>query len=230
MEMGREDFFYHLLPYSFSLYFLLFSIFQRIWTISVFFIFTAGVNKTKLMRYSLAIFLVLFGYVLQAQDTVYTYLDSKWKKYKQEKANYYRKDYRNKNKSWIVTDYYLDGQLQMSGVYKEKKLKTRNGKFIRYYENGNKESEGRYSDDKREGVWIFWYENRTIDRKGEYSEGKMIGDYVSASSLAPRTPNLLLIPARIHIVAIGYPLYFSFEELLVNILDLFSRYTGIYAA
>ena len=121
-------------------------------------------------------FLLLFCYNLLAQDTITIYYDKDWKELKNKSnATYYRKAYQNENKIWVAKDYYMSKKIQMIGSYNSNKMKTREGHFVYYYENGNKETEGNFIKDRREGLWTSWFE--TGEKKSElnYKNGDLDG-------------------------------------------------------
>ena len=124
------------------------------------------------MKYLTLILFIFSTYYANGQDTIITFFDKKWEKCQENNAAYYQRAYKNEHKLWIVNDYYISGQLQMSEVYKKKKSKIKHGHFIYYHENGIKKSEGDYIDDKTTGHWITWYKNGSIDSEGEYEKGK----------------------------------------------------------
>lgn len=124
------------------------------------------------------IHLLLFIFIASfanAQDEITAYFDSNWDKCKEENAVFYQKASKNDQKLWVVNDYYINGQLQMSAVYKKKNKKIRHGQFVSYYENGQKELEGEFIDDKGTGYFTYWFENGNIDSKGEFIDGKLEG-------------------------------------------------------
>lgn len=51
----------------------------------------------------------------------------------------------------------------------------KDGKYEKWYENGLKECEGEYMEEKKFGYWIFWYENGNKKFEGEYMEDKKLG-------------------------------------------------------
>src|SRR5579862_9961845 len=46
------------------------------------------------------------------------------------------------------------------------------GLWISYYKNGNKQSEGHYHQGQREGLWIYYYKNGNKESEGHYYQGK----------------------------------------------------------
>jgi len=121
-------------------------------------------------------FLLLFSVTtsIYAQDTLFTYLNKKWKKTDKEHASYYRKTVMVSKNNWSVQDFYLDGQLQMSGFYLSKRAKKKNGHFVYYYSNGAKKSEWNIVKNKLIGPYKSWYRDSTAKEEGEYSrKGKI---------------------------------------------------------
>lgn len=111
-----------------------------------------------------------------ASDTTLIYLDDDWKKCKKYEATYIRKLYKENN-YWIVKDYFRSKQLQMSGRYKKKNLKVKDGDFIYYYKNGQKSSMVNYVNNLKNGEYISWYKNGVIHFKGNYLLGKKTGEW-----------------------------------------------------
>jgi antitoxin component YwqK of YwqJK toxin-antitoxin module len=68
--------------------------------------------------------------------------------------------------------YYSNKQKQMEGEYKDNK---RNGDWVYYYENGNKWSEGSFADGLDVGTRTVYYENGKMRYQGKYNKGKQVG-------------------------------------------------------
>ena len=45
----------------------------------------------------------------------------------------------------------------------------------KWYENGQKKSEGHVKDAKMHGKWTYWYENGQINREGYFEDDKSVG-------------------------------------------------------
>jgi len=148
------------------------------------------------------LFFILISKFLYSQDTITTYYDSEWEKISDSNnAVFYRKAYKNNDKLWVVNDYYISNIIQMTGLYKSKKMKEKLGHFIYYFENGNKSSEGNYKNGKAEGAWTYryesgqkksegklqngmnhgewnyWYENGQKKTNGQYTDDKRVGEW-----------------------------------------------------
>jgi antitoxin component YwqK of YwqJK toxin-antitoxin module len=68
--------------------------------------------------------------------------------------------------------YYSNKQKQMEGEYKDNK---RNGSWVYYYENGNKWSEGSFKNGLDDGKRTVYYEDGQKRYEGNYNNGKQVG-------------------------------------------------------
>lgn len=109
---------------------------------------------------------------INAQDTTTVYFDKSWHKTTKTNASFYRKIIKKSKKEYLVNDYYLNGILQMTGVYTSKNLKKKEGKFTYFHENGQKSSEGLFEDGDQSGLWHAWYPSGAVHDEGKYIEGK----------------------------------------------------------
>lgn len=115
---------------------------------------------------------------LCAQDTLVSYYDVSWRQCTKDEAHYYRKAYEQGKKLWAVHDYFMNGQLQMSGYYTSKKFKTKTGNYTFYYKNSQISYQGAYSKGHLVGEWNYWHENGVLQKKSNYSEkGLLDGAY-----------------------------------------------------
>lgn len=109
-------------------------------------------------------------------DTVY--FDSQWERIEDEsQATYYRiisNDTSGKIQ-FLVNDYYMSGQLQMSGTYKSIHPDKKVGPFVYYYENGQKKIECLYKDDQLEGTWKEWFPEGLLKSKRQFQNGLLEG-------------------------------------------------------
>lgn len=105
----------------------------------------------------LFIFLIPFKIFCQdKKDTIY--FDEGWSICEKPVAEYYRVCSLNKDKEIFykgdVEDYYLNGQLEMTGHYNDKGVKE--GDFIFYTENGDTLIKGTYLHNQMFGQWLFY--------------------------------------------------------------------------
>jgi len=89
------------------------------------------------------------------------FLDSTWNETTEANHKYYRivKDYYSDKESYKIYDYFKSGVLQMAGASKFKDRLQKEGPFVYYYENGNKESMESYINGSQTGKQYNWYQN-----------------------------------------------------------------------
>ena len=71
-------------------------------------------------------------------------------------------------------EFYNNGQLRYWGpMHNILDKPSRNGSFISWYENGQREQEGSHKDGERWGRWTWWYENGHKKEEGSWKIGKV---------------------------------------------------------
>lgn len=88
------------------------------------------------------------------------------------RASYYFKD-----GMWKVESRYMpNGNLYMTGSYKDKEATIKQGEFTWYHDNGKPSGNGTYVNNKLEGLWKSWHKNGrlkdSIFYKDNYPAGK----------------------------------------------------------
>lgn len=125
----------------------------------------------------------------------------------EHKALYKRVVEKIEKSNWKVSDYYLDGSLQMTGFFSDKQLtiekdtftwyfisgrmerkvayneKGRNGTYESYFFKGNKSSLGQYKDGKKDGKWLEWNFEGMLTNEKEYSNGNPTNTWIWYDSL-----------------------------------------------
>lgn len=113
---------------------------------------------------------------LCSQDTLY--FDKSWKKSDKTKASYFRIIKKN-NSEYFATDYFIDGKIQMTGVYSSIEENIKNGPFKYYSEKGFLTSEGNYLNNKKEGLWNGYYKDTSVIRYNQiYKNDKLDGEQI----------------------------------------------------
>jgi TonB family protein len=107
-------------------------------------------------------------------DTVLNYFDKDWKEVNANAATYYRKAWKEAT-LWVVRDYFMSGQLQMSGAYSDDSLKISEGPFSYYHRNGRLSQTCTYVNDAPEGALRQWYENGKPSALAFYRNGNAEG-------------------------------------------------------
>jgi antitoxin component YwqK of YwqJK toxin-antitoxin module len=124
------------------------------------------------MKRCLFFFLVVSSHLAVSQDINTVYYNSKWEITSMKDATYYRHsgfEPSTLHFDSIVTDYYMNGAIEMQGKYNKGK---KEGQFIYYYPNHEVRLITNYSNHKRSGVWTSFYENGLKDKVVEYIDGK----------------------------------------------------------
>lgn len=117
--------------------------------------------------------LMLTYFNVHAQDTITVYYDTNWVvKQNHAEACYYRKAFRDTNSYWTVIDYYMNNNIQMTGTYTTSDFKIKNGLFVYYYINGQKQSEGEIVNNKKVGYWTEWHDNGKLLAVGKFVNNK----------------------------------------------------------
>lgn len=93
------------------------------------------------------------------QDTLQIFYDESWAKIENKEAAYYYSIAIFKNGLWEVKDYFAKNNQLQNCYYYSILDSVKQGHYVRYFQNGNKESEGEYRDNFRIGRWVYWYEN-----------------------------------------------------------------------
>jgi len=130
-------------------------------------------------KYFLLSLFTVLPLVFKGQDTLRFYFDKDWKPTSDYLSYYYRDMYKS-DTLWTIIDYFPDGQIQMKGASLTLNTNDKHGLFTFYFENGNKQGEGRYSHGKRVGDWKWWHESGSVQSLGNYGkDGKFNGEWKS---------------------------------------------------
>ena len=132
------------------------------------------------MRYLLTL-LVVCSYTLNsaAQDIDTIYYDDNWEMIDNVKeAVYYRVYANEKNEDGLydLSDYFISGELQMTGQYTDIAHEDRTGEFLSYFENGQMEYKAYYKNNRLEGEYQSWYEDGTVKSEVMYKRGRRVDE------------------------------------------------------
>jgi antitoxin component YwqK of YwqJK toxin-antitoxin module len=105
------------------------------------------------------------------------YLDSTFQKCTETDHLYFRiiKDYKLERSSYSIYDFCKSGTLMMQGFSKDKDYLIKNGLFVYYCENGNKQLIANFVNDALEGQKSEWYENGNKKSTTNYLKGQNVG-------------------------------------------------------
>lgn len=131
---------------------------------------------------NIALYFAINIYSQFAPDTVF--YNKNWQQSDHENASYYRVvsiDTSGKIQ-YLVRDYYMSGQLQMTGAYKSISPDNKTGTFKYWYENGQCQLVCSYMNNMLEGEYLEYYNNGKIKNKKTYKNGLLDGTEKSWTS------------------------------------------------
>jgi TonB family protein len=106
-------------------------------------------------------------------DTIY--FNSEWEETSQDSASFFRLMYPDSSGVVKCEDYWISGEIQMTGYLNPKDYKTKEGQYIYYYKNGNKQSLVEYINGEIHGEKTLFYENETVKKTGRYKNNTPTG-------------------------------------------------------
>lgn len=130
---------------------------------------------TRIFVTNLALIFAINVYSQIINDTVY--YNSNWEQSDYGNAQYYRiisNDTSGKYQ-FFVRDYYVSGQIQMTGNYKSINPDYKLGEFYYYYQNGQLQIECSYHKNKLEGKYLEYYKNGQLKSSMYYKNGLLNG-------------------------------------------------------
>lgn len=128
---------------------------------------------------SLNIFLYsLFLTCFTAYSQEVHYFNEDWEICDKKNATYYRHVTSNADGNFIVHDYYMNGQIQMNGIYEDKNLEFKTGKFEYFNKQGDTSSVVFYQKNMKQGEERFFFENGDIESIALFENGKKNGKFV----------------------------------------------------
>ncbi len=133
----------------------------------------------KYLTVILCHFLVFLQYTYSQGVTDTMYFDQNWEQTSSSNASYFRVISFSETGDFLfsVEDYYLSGQIQMSGTYRSIRPDYKTGIFTYYYENGFKQAECEYDNNELDGPYREWYENGKQKSDHFFRDGELNGSY-----------------------------------------------------
>jgi periplasmic protein TonB len=128
----------------------------------------------------LSVFMLLGLIPVKSQmflDTIW--FDIHWKQSALHDGQYYRLVWADTSGKiqFFVKDFYRSGKIQMDGTYKAINPDVRDGNFVFYYENGNRQSVMTYRDNQVVGEVKEWFSNGNPKSVASYSAQTLNGLY-----------------------------------------------------
>jgi TonB family protein len=110
------------------------------------------------MKFFLSALLSLFTAfsIAQKSDTIIRYFNTQFEPVAKSSASYTGMVYPENNK-WTVVVINDSSKTLMTGFYKDKSLKIKNGMFTYFYPDGKPMVRGEYLNNEQEQLWMSWY-------------------------------------------------------------------------
>ncbi len=132
----------------------------------------------KLLVINLSFLLIsLINYSQNEIDTITIYYNKNWSETTKDSAVYFRKSYKEGD-LFKMNDYYLNGNLQMTGYSRYPDTEEKEGLFQYFYKNGQISSAGEYKSNKVTGEWTEYDSLGNLSLKQFYLNGKNDGEYI----------------------------------------------------
>lgn len=128
------------------------------------------------MKFFLFTFLSFYSLVAIAQksDTTIRYFNAAFVPVPKASATYTGMAYPENNK-WSVVVVNDSGKTLMTGYYKDKSLKIRDGLFTFFHPNGNPQMRGTYDNNVQDELWMSWYSGGEKKDSLYYKKGFKLG-------------------------------------------------------
>lgn len=112
--------------------------------------------------------------ILNAQDTSSCYFDGQLASTEKRNAIYTGKMVET-GSGWQAFAYYPDGKPLMNAIYKDKKLKVRQGSYTVFYPNGKPKLTASFDNNVVDGNYTSWHENGLMEDSGLIKENTKTG-------------------------------------------------------
>jgi|GEM_PF-626765 len=123
------------------------------------------------------LYLCYFAPMGFTQDT--TWYDVGWQKISSRQgAGYYRTQTRT-DSGWQVTDHFLSGKPQMTGLYMDDSQHIRKGEFKWYGRGGKVIHTCNFANNKEDGSETFYYDDGSVQITGTYRQGEKDGQWMA---------------------------------------------------
>ena len=120
-------------------------------------------------------FSIAFG---QKSDTTIRYFNKQFDPVSKNSITYTGIVYPENNK-WAVIVKNDSSKILMTGYYRDKSLKTKDGLFSYFYGNGNLQTSGQFVNNEKNDLWMSWYAGGEKKDSGYYKKGLKNGSSTS---------------------------------------------------
>ncbi len=131
------------------------------------------------MKLLLTLALILITSQVKTQELKKIFLDKDFKTTKIKSEYKYYRTIQKTDSGFVVHDYFLNDQLQMSGLFSDPELKIYNGLFTWFEENGIIHKKATYTNDKLNGHYQTFSSEGNLSKSGFYVNGIPHGEFLS---------------------------------------------------
>ncbi len=133
-------------------------------------------QKILFKRIGIIILLMAVSLSIQSKNIKTYYINAKGVRTYYKKA-VFKRTVEHKNDLWVVKDYYLNGTLQMTGTYLDRKLQQKSGTFTFYHLNGRVARIYTYKYGNKNGEVVSFSITGDTASVGRYHNGKPVGEW-----------------------------------------------------
>ncbi|MGV3630369.1 MAG: TonB family protein [Bacteroidota bacterium] len=126
------------------------------------------------MKIIFILLLSSWGFQLSAQSDT-AYFNKSWVICSKKEAHFYRL-VSKQDSLLFVRDYFISGQIQMTGLYVSLNPHYREGHFTFYHKSGRISSEGAYQHNEKTGIWKYYDSLGKIKFSENFLKGKRQGE------------------------------------------------------
>ncbi|MEL6257095.1 MAG: energy transducer TonB [Bacteroidota bacterium] len=122
--------------------------------------------------------ILLFSFLaeLSAQDTLY-FTKFDYPTEKLEDARYFGFLEKEGRRFVLTTFFRSNGSKRGEGAFDSKKMKSKEGEWIYFFENGNKEEVVNFLENSKIGPYQSWHKNGNLSEQGKFEDGWRIGEW-----------------------------------------------------
>ncbi len=147
------------------------------------------------------------------------YLDIGWKEVSDSsQAKYYREYRLDQDSNFIgkVQDFYISGQPQWEGHISSMKPFIREGTCIKWYQNGQVNSEINYNKNKKEGICKFYFDDGSIQPSQYYKDDTLLFSAYNLKSLIKSYDLHDLLESGTHVFEGNYYAEYNQDEKAIS--------------
>lgn len=112
----------------------------------------------------LSVFFLLFINT-QGQESIPCYFDESLS-LTSKKQGVFSGTIKNNGNEWEAVAFYSNGNMMMHGIFKDKKLKIKQGTYVLFYPDGKRKASAHFINNEVDSVYMFWHNNGQLGDSG----------------------------------------------------------------